>query len=72
MIGWTIFRADNMTVAREMLGAMFGFGKGQPATLTFSYYAGPDVLAALAVGILFSIPLWKKTLEKSAAPQSAY
>jgi len=64
MIGWTIFRADNMTVAREMLGAMFGFGKGQPATLTFSYYAGPDVLAALAVGILFSIPLWKKTLEK--------
>jgi len=55
MVGWTVFRADSIPLAKEMLSAMFGFGEGQPADLTLSYYAGSNILAALTLGIIFSI-----------------
>lgn len=68
MIGWTIFRAEDLSQAKVFLAAMFGAAQGHPTPLSFSYYMGPDIVTATLLGILFSTPLWSWLLNKMKQP----
>lgn len=68
MMGWTIFRAEDIAQAKAFFIAMLGAAQGQPLPLSFSYYMGPDIVAATILGILFSTPLWSWLLSKTERP----
>jgi alginate O-acetyltransferase complex protein AlgI len=59
IIGWTLFRADSLPHFAAMLRAMFGLGQGANTNVTAAYYAGPDILTALVMGMILSAPLTK-------------
>ena len=57
MIGWILFRADTLNHAWLMTKAAFGFGMGLPRAVSIRYVLGNDVLVAISLGILFSMPV---------------
>jgi alginate O-acetyltransferase complex protein AlgI len=57
MVGWVLFRADTFAGAVAMLRAMAGFGAAQPTIYSVSWYLTPELLLALAVGIIGSTPI---------------
>ncbi len=68
MVGWVFFRADTLPAATAFLGAMFGAGQAAPTPLTMRFYLTPELLLALAAGIVGAMPLvptvrrWQQTL----------
>ena len=56
IIGWTLFRAETFGQAANFFQAMVGFGEGTGRVYHATTYLGPDVLAAMAVGGIFSQP----------------
>ncbi|MBI4774272.1 MAG: MBOAT family protein [Deltaproteobacteria bacterium] len=57
MTGWMLFRADTLNHAWLTARAAFGFGAALPQAVSIRYYLGNDVLAAVGLGILFSMPV---------------
>jgi alginate O-acetyltransferase complex protein AlgI len=57
MVGWVFFRADSFAGAAAMLKAMAGFGEARPTIYTVSWYLTPELLLALAAGIIASTPI---------------
>ena len=69
MMGWVLFRADTFGGARHFFAALFNLGHATAAQ-PLARYTSNEVLWALAIGILFSGPLWtriKSTCEKLEA-----
>jgi len=54
--GWVFFRASSMGHAMAYFSAMLGLSSGAEA-MKLGRHATPDVLAMLAVGVLFSFPV---------------
>lgn len=59
VVGWALFRADSLPHFAAVLRAMFGLGQGANTNVTVAYYAGPNILTALVVGMILSTPLVK-------------
>lgn len=68
MVGWVFFRADDFTQAAVIIKAMFGFALGEPVMPLVTVLT-PEVLAALAIGCLFSFPLLAKLLDLAGRPR---
>ena len=51
VIGWVIFRSDNLYQAKQFIGQMFSFGTGQTTVLS---YVSIKLILCFAAGILFS------------------
>ena len=58
-MGWVIFRAENIHVAAEYYGTMFGGGTAPFVDNAFVEYISQYAVYILA-GILFSTPIMKK------------
>jgi alginate O-acetyltransferase complex protein AlgI len=57
MVGWVFFRADTLSGAVAMLGAMAGAGGGAPATYAPAWYWNTEVLLAFAAGVVGATPV---------------
>ena len=57
MIGWVFFRAETMSAAFSMLGAMVGIEGTVPTPFLATWYLTPQVMVALGCGVLFSAPV---------------
>ena len=57
MMGWVLFRAATFTVAGNFFQAMFGLNHA-PLAQPLARYTTSQVVCAIALGILFSGPLW--------------
>jgi alginate O-acetyltransferase complex protein AlgI len=65
MMGWVLFRADTFSDAANFFSALYGNGHvalSQP----LRRYAGNEVIWALGLGVVFSMPLWAE-LKKTGA-----
>ncbi len=65
MLGWTMFRADNLGETWMYLKASFGIGGVVFADSRFAFFIG-EYAVALAVAILCSTPVFKKIEERAA------
>ena len=57
MVGWVLFRADTLSGAGAMLGALVGLGDGAPTAYTWSWYLTPELLLAMGAGVIGSTPV---------------
>jgi alginate O-acetyltransferase complex protein AlgI len=57
MVGWVFFRADTLTQAITFLRAMAGRPGALPTPYAPAYYLTPEVLLALAAGVIGSTPI---------------
>lgn len=57
MIGWVFFRADSLAGALAMLRAMAGLGTAAPTPYMLAWYLTPEVLLAIAAGVIGSMPI---------------
>ncbi len=63
MIGWVLFRSENIAHARDYLGIMFGMGNYQFINIKSLYYL-IEYKYAFIIGILFSMPIYPYVIEK--------
>ena len=63
VIGWVIFRAENMSYAYQYIQNMFNFSSIQKTTYDLSYYIDRLEIIAFIAAILCSLPLFRKILE---------
>ncbi|SDD71775.1 alginate O-acetyltransferase complex protein AlgI [Pricia antarctica] len=64
MVGWVIFRAENLGYALEYIGTMFAFTGG---TYAYPYlFLNTYTLTVIALGILFSAPLRALIVKRAA------
>ncbi len=63
MVAWVFFRADNLPYALDYLQAMAGFGEGNNSRYDAGFFLGPETLAVLVLGAVFSAPLWLRVQE---------
>lgn len=61
VIGWVIFRADNMHYAIKYIGNMFGFGGN--GVYSLSYYMGPIEMVALGAAVVCAVPVFKNLIQ---------
>lgn len=61
VLGWVMFRADNLTHAAAYLQNMFGLGKGENA-YTLAYFADNLEIAAFAAAVVCAVPVFKNML----------
>lgn len=66
-VGWVFFRADTLTYALQYLGAMVGLAEGNSMAYPLQAYMSNDLLVALALGVLFSMPV--ASILKNLAPR---
>ena len=57
MIGWVFFRADSLMGAFLYLRAMAGLGTLEPTAFAPSFYLTPELILALAAGVVGSMPI---------------
>jgi len=57
MIGWGFFRADTLASAVSMLRSMAGLGGSLPTAYSPGWYLTPEVIVAIAAGIVGSTPI---------------
>ncbi|MGJ8560390.1 MAG: MBOAT family O-acyltransferase [Litorimonas sp.] len=62
MIGWVLFRAENLTHGLDYLYAMFDVSNIETSALDYARILSSEVYWAFAVGIILSIPVFPKTL----------
>jgi alginate O-acetyltransferase complex protein AlgI len=67
MVGWVLFRASDIDHAKTIVSAMFGTADGSP-TSPVELWLTPDVMLAMAVGVLFSFPVLPRFLEVLKVP----
>ncbi len=58
IMGWVIFRADNVEHLSYFIQSMFGFGKGETVELVYSSYLSHSLLTTLTIGVVFSMPVF--------------
>lgn len=63
VIGWVMFRADNMAYAWDYLKNMFGFISEHKITYKLPYYLDNIEIISFAVAILCAMPIFKGMLE---------
>ncbi|MBV9294902.1 MAG: MBOAT family protein, partial [Acidobacteriaceae bacterium] len=63
MIGWVFFRAATFTQALVFFKAMFGRPATVPETPPTLLWLTPEIIVALAAGILFSFPIVPRLLD---------
>jgi alginate O-acetyltransferase complex protein AlgI len=56
MAGWVFFRADTLAGAVGFLKAMAGLSPGLPTSFTVQWYLTPELVLALAAGVVGSVP----------------
>jgi len=57
MLGWVVFRADDLPHALEYLGALFGLAGGGPLAHTVALHVDRYELTTMFAGALFAAPL---------------
>lgn len=57
MVGWVFFRADSLAGAIAVLQAMVGLSPSLPTVYAPAWYLTPELLLALAAGMVGSIPV---------------
>ena len=63
ILGWVMFRAENMKDAISYIGVMLGLVKTDSMGLNLRWYLNNKVLLILIIAIIASIP-WKKIINK--------
>ena len=63
VIGWVIFRAPNLSYAVDYLQNMFGLISEHKIANEYAYYIDNIEIMAIVVGILCSMPIFKKMLD---------
>lgn len=58
VIGWIIFRSEDLGQVKDFLRSMFGFGKGTGVKYYTELYINPELAAILILGILASFPVF--------------
>ena len=66
VVGWVLFRADNLSAAGNYLLTMFGL-KGAALVDTMAVFHFREYLVPLCVGLLCSTPLFRWIREKAQA-----
>jgi alginate O-acetyltransferase complex protein AlgI len=56
LIGWVLFRAENITQAGQYIKTMFGFGEADVKVSTL-FYINPFVIIILSMALIFSTPV---------------
>jgi alginate O-acetyltransferase complex protein AlgI len=62
VIGWVMFRADNMDYAWEYIKKMFGFGQTDNILFLSGWYFDRFEIIMFAIGIILSFPILKNIL----------
>ncbi len=62
VLGWVIFRADNMSYAAEYLKNMFGLAKVHDVAFALPYYIDTYECIILFIAVICSLPLFKNIL----------
>ena len=57
MVGWVFFRAGSLTEAGHLLAAMAGVRSAASPIFDLSWYLTPDVVLALAAGVVGAMPI---------------
>ena len=57
VIGWVLFRTENLAAAGHFLGTMFGFGGRSGSSPLLAYDLSPKLIFALAAAVVLSTPL---------------
>ena len=70
LVGWVFFRADSMTAAAGILRAMAGASPALPTPFSPGWYLTPEVVLALAAGVVGSMP-WVQGVRARFALASA-
>ncbi|MCD7879648.1 MAG: MBOAT family protein [Candidatus Gastranaerophilales bacterium] len=65
VLGWVIFRSDDMAYAFTYLKNMFGMIKVHDVLYSLAYYIDRFEIIILAVAVLCSTPIFSKMLQKS-------
>lgn len=72
VIGWVMFRADNMSYAWAYIKNMFGCVSEHRITYDLEYYVGGMELLAFAVAVLCAVPLFRGILTLSPRYKKSY
>ena len=59
LIGWVLFKADNLSTAIKYLSIMFGLASLNNITFEFSYFMQSKVIFLIIIGMIFSTPVLK-------------
>jgi alginate O-acetyltransferase complex protein AlgI len=70
LVGWVFFRAESLTAAAGMLRAMAGFGAALPTPYGVMWYLTPEVLLAMAAGVVGSAPVWPYLAVRFSRPSA--
>ncbi len=60
LIGWVLFKAENLSTAMKYLSTMFGLVRFNNITFEFSYFMQAKTIFLIAGGMIFSTPVCKK------------
>jgi alginate O-acetyltransferase complex protein AlgI len=77
MVGWVFFRADTFASALAMLRAMAGTGGNEITPYSPAWYLTPQVLVALAAGVIGATPIvaslgrWHDRISSAAPVRTA-
>jgi alginate O-acetyltransferase complex protein AlgI len=71
MVGWVLFRAEDLPHAARHLAAMAGLGGLAPPPIETRLLLDGQMLAALAAGVVFSFPVTARLLDRLGAPRPA-
>lgn len=63
VLGWVMFRADNMIYAYEYIKNMFGLISKHQIAYSLAYYIDNIEILAFSIAILCTMPIFKKILE---------
>ena len=71
IIGWVLFRAENFSQVEHFLGVMFFPTVSMPA-VTLSSLVGTENAVAMALGVVFSLPVLPWVLDKFTADRTVW
>ncbi len=64
VIGWVMFRAENMEYACQYLKNMFGLVEKHRLTFDYGYYVGNVEILIFLIAVLCSMPIFKNMFQK--------
>jgi alginate O-acetyltransferase complex protein AlgI len=59
IVGWVMFRADNLTYAWDFIKKMFGFGKDEQILFLWQYYLDRLEIGIIIIGIVCAMPVFR-------------
>ena len=72
VIGWVMFRADNMSYAWDYLKNMFGLITEHTLAYTIGYYVGTSDIILFGIAVICSIPIFRDILQITPASKHIY